>query len=95
MGYRIDYAGMPVTKIIRPKNGIGLRAMVAAAFMVFCVMVRLLWPEGTNTLKTFLVPGELSVTEQAFSTLVTDLREGQTLEDSIWCFCKSVIDQAH
>lgn len=68
--------------------------MVAVSFLVFSIIVRLIWPEGTSMLQSCFLPNECSVTEEAFSVLITDIKNGTTLEDAVWAFCSSIIDEA-
>ena len=93
MGYRIDYAGYEPKECIRTDTGVRLRCMVAAAFLVFSIAVRMFWPEGTSNLRAVFLPGDLSVTEQAFSQLITDLRQGHSLEDSVTVFCRRILNE--
>ena len=93
MGYRIVYPG-PEPKVPADTNtGLRLRGLIAAVFFAFALTVRLLWPEGTQCLRDVFLPGALSVTEQAFSQLVTDLHDGNTLEYSVDVFCRSIIGE--
>ncbi len=93
MGYRIDYAG-PEPKIHIPTSKrTRMRTLIAAAFLLFSITVRLLWPEGTSVLQSVFMPGALTETEQAFSQLVTDLRAGAPLEESVEVFCRRIIDE--
>lgn len=92
MGYRINYAG-PDPQIQRPiRRYIRIRTMISAAFLTLCVTVRLLWPEGAGILQSVFMPGVLTSTEEAFSELVTDLREGMPLAESVDVFCHSVLN---
>ena len=92
MGYRIDYAGPEPQIQIPIQRHIRIRTMIAAAFLALCVTVRLLWPEGTSMLQSVFIPGVLTSTEQAFSQLVTDLREGMPLAESVDVFCHCVLN---
>ena len=94
MGYRIVYAGPASEQKTKSGSGIRFRSFVAAAFLIFSIFVRLLWPEGTSMLRTVFLPGDLSVTEQAFSELIADLRDGQPVGESVTAFCHRVIDEA-
>ena len=92
MGYRIEYPGREPVAPQYSRTGVRLRSMVAAAIFVFAVTVRLLWPEGPDALRQMFLPGALTVTEQAFSQLMTDLREGDSLEYAVDVFCRRVVD---
>ena len=91
MGYRIDYAGPEPQMQIHAGGCIRIRTMIAAALLLLSVTVRLLWPEGTDVLQSVFLPGVLTPTEHAYSQLVTDLREGTPLLESLDVFCHSVL----
>lgn len=93
MGYRIDYGGPIPQKKARTSTGFRVRSFVAGAFLAFCIMVRLLWPEGTQTLRSAFLPNDLTITEEAFSQLVTDLQQGVGFGDSVYVFCHRIISE--
>lgn len=93
MGYRIVYGGPEPKSRIRTSTTARLRTLLAAVFLFFCLTVRLLWPEGTTQLRSTFLPGDLSVTEEAFSELVADLRDGHTLGDTLTVFCRKIIHE--
>ena len=93
MGYRIDYLGPTPKQQARTCSTARLRTMAAAAFLAFSIAVRAFWPEGTDLLQSAFLPAELSVTEQAFSQLVEDLRHGQPLDGCVTAFCRTVLDE--
>ena len=65
--------------------------MIAFSFLVFTGLVRILWPEGRDLLVMSMLPGDLSVTEAAFSSLLDHLRQGSGLVDSLTVFCREVL----
>ena len=94
MGYRIEYPG-PEPKVPAETNTrMRIRGLIAAVFFTFALTVRLLWPEGTEYLREAFLPVELSATEAAFSQLVADLQDGNTLGYSVDVFCRSIINEA-
>lgn len=94
MGYRIVYGPQIKKPIVRTGSNGRLRTMIAAAFLVFSLVVRLTWPDGTEVLQSILLPGDLTVTEQAFSVMISDLRDGEPITDAVTVFCQTVIDDA-
>ena len=68
--------------------------MIAAAFLIFTMIVRLCWQDGSIIMKEYLLPQHLTVTEKAFSELVVDLREGQPVKEVLTVFCLSILDEA-
>ena len=92
MSYRIDYGGAVPTKYTRKRDGNGFRIMTAVCLIMFALVVGQFWPRGRQVLQEFLLPGEPTVTEQAFSGLVHDLSQGLNLEDAMTAFCRQIID---
>ena len=94
MGYCIVYGQEAERKYTAQGRFTRLRTMIAASFLIFSLVVRLTWEDGTEKLRSIFMPEPLSVTEQAFSELVTDLQEGQTLSDALTIFCSTIINEA-
>ena len=92
MGYRIVYGG-PTPEIKTKTTAVRLRTMMAAAFLVFCMAVRLFWPEGTTLLQSVFLPSDLTATEEAFSVLLEEIRQGQPVNESITAFCHKILDE--
>lgn len=92
MGYKIIYSGEPVMK--KPRNSnIRLRTLTALCLLVFALTVRLTWREGTEKLKQFLLPTELTVAEAAFSEMVSGIQHGADIPDAIRTFCITVLNE--
>lgn len=91
MAYKIVYGEEPYEYHNPSKNGIRLRILTAALLLVFCFLVRLAWPGGTALLQNYVLPGESTVTEEAFEAMLSDLRAGEPLNDALTTFCKDVI----
>ena len=89
MGYRIEYDGRAGKYEVRSE---GKRFPVlffcAAAF----VAALCLWPQGMESVRSFLIPGEDAVTVQAFHGLTDDLRSGASMEAALEAFCRCVLD---
>lgn len=94
MGYRIVYG--PEVRLVSGRTGstARLRTMIAGAFLLFSILVRLTWQEGAEAMQKLFLPGDLTVTEQAFSEMVTDLRDGETVKDAVVVFCQRILDEA-
>lgn len=93
MGYRIVY-GTQREQESQKTGGTGrVRTMIAAAFLIFSLIVRLTWQEGSEIMRQFLLPGDLSVAEQAFSEMISDLREGEPVADAFTVFCRVILDE--
>ena len=92
MSHRIDYGGAVPTKYGRKRDGNSLRMMTAVFLILFALAVGQFWPRGREVLQEFLLPGEPTLTEQAFSGLVHDLSQGINLEDAMTVFCRQIIE---
>ena len=93
MGYKIVYGTDSMQVASASESGGRLRLMTAACLLVFCMLVRCFWPEGTGLLREIILPGEPTATEQAFDRMLEDLRLGESLGDAVTVFCKDVIRQ--
>lgn len=94
MGYRIVY-GPTEERFHKAAGGsVRLRTMVAVILVLFSLTVRFTWQEGTDILREYLLPGEQTLTQAAFSELVVDLREGEHLKDALTAFCQRILDES-
>ena len=91
MGYKIIYGPEFESPSHHPTDTWRIRILTALFLLLFCASIRFLWPEGTSILKSFLLPGTPTATEQAFLTMMEDLRIGQSLSASVTTFCKTVL----
>lgn len=92
MSYKIVYGPeMKQEKKLR-SSVMGLRTKIAAFLLLFAVTVRLAWPEGTAVLREILIPTDLTAAEQAFQSMMEDLRRGENLGDAITVFCRQIIE---
>lgn len=92
MGYRIEYDPKEHTS---GKAGVFVRRiqiLTAAFFLLFVLLVRQAWLEGTEILRNTLLPGELSFTRTAFQTMLGDIRQGTSVQEALTVFCQQIID---
>ena len=92
MAYRIVYGGTTPVQDPPVRGRSHLQIMTAACLLLFALAVGQFWPRGRDVLRDFLLPGEPTVTEQAFSDLVSDLSQGIKLEEAMAAFCQQIID---
>ena len=92
MSYRIVYG--PERKAVKERepSSLRFRSLIAGFLLLFAVIVKLLWPEGTAVLRQMILPTDLSATEQAFQCMMEDLRSGENLGDAITVFCRQIIE---
>lgn len=91
VAYRIDYAPKTPDRRTGSAGIWRLQTMTAVFLLVFTLLVSCLWPEGTQKLRQYLLPGENAV-QTAFVELAAELREGQSLEASLTTFCRQIIE---
>ena len=91
MSYRIEYG--PEIPAPEKKSGgnRGMRFWTAVFLLAFVFLVRQNWPEGTRVLRSFLLPGEPSVTEAALFEMVEALRTGGQAGEALTAFCRQII----
>lgn len=65
--------------------------MTLTAFLLFCLLTGLFWPEGQAILQEILWPGDAAATRQALSNLLQQLRWGEPFSDAIEVFCTAVL----
>lgn len=92
MGYRIVYGPMPKMPQERDYKPLRIQVLTAVFALLFVLTVRQAWPEGTALLREFLLPGEQNVTEAAFSEMIGDIREGESLGDALTAFCRQIVE---
>lgn len=91
MGYRIDYGSVELNRKRKAGNGIRIRNMIAISLFAFAVFVRLFWPNGSDILREYLLPGDLSVAEEAFSDFMNQLHNGEELREAALVFCRTIL----
>lgn len=91
MGYRIVYG--PDMTVCKPQseNRSRIAVMTAVFLLLFMLLVRQYWPAGTQVLKQYLLPGELTVTEQAFQSMMDELRSGEQAGAAFTAFCQEIV----
>ena len=90
MGYRIDYP--PVKKVrCAEKRKAPAFALTAILLVLLVLLVNVCWPDGRRVLLSFLIPGDAAVTVSALETMTEELKEGQSLAESLQEFCLRVM----
>ena len=94
VGYRIVYTwdDHKITRV--GKQGNRIRIMTACFFLCFLMLAKMIWSEGTAALREHLLPPGNSIAQEAFSRMLTDLREGERVEDAVTGFCRFVIENS-
>ena len=94
MGYRIVYGPMP--KPVRPKRerSIRIHMLTAVFLLLFVLLVKQTWPEGTDRLRSVFLPGKPGKTEQAVYVLLDEVRNGASVADAMTTFCRQIIENS-
>ena len=93
MGYRVEYA--PVKKVRRvEKRTVGIPAMTAVCLLLFLLLVSGFWPQGSETLREILIPGDPVVTVAALEELAVELGAGEELDSALESFCRKIVAEA-
>lgn len=92
MGYRIEYEPQTRTSGKSGRFVRRIQILTAAFFLLFVLLVRQAWPEGTQMLREILLPGEPSFTQTAFQTMLGDIRQGTSVQEALTVFCQQMID---
>lgn len=94
MAYRIEYSGCGAPAAKKPERFLRLQAMTAAFLLLFVLMVRAWFPAGAERLREVFLPKPPTATQDAFHTLLGDLRSGEPFGEALTAFCQQVIDDA-
>lgn len=94
MGYRITYGYAIHKKMFVLKHNKHFKA--AVTILIICVLLigfgLLGW--SNQKIRTWLLPGDAQVTEQAIDEFVCNIKEGANLSDAIVAFCDEIISNA-
>lgn len=94
MGYRIDYGSMKTSKRKDKLSFTGIMAMTAGFLVLFVLLTSVFWSSGRQKLRDFLLPGDPAVTGQALETMVSQLKDGESISEAVGAFCQEVLDGA-
>ena len=92
MSYRIEYGAPVPAQYVKKSSSSRLRVMTAAFLILFSLLVRQFFPDGTQKLRQILLPQSHTVTQDALEIMMTYLRDGETLPDAFSAFCVYIID---
>lgn len=93
MGYRVDYG--PVKKVRGLEKRVSRKsALTALCFLIFCLLVGTLWPEGAEMLRRLVFPGDPAVTAAALEEFTVQLQTGADVKESLQQFCLNILEGA-
>ena len=76
------------------KRNSGVAALTGLCFLLFCILVYTMWPEGMLLFRRLIFPGDLSVTAAAFDELTSELKSGADILASLKGFCMTILANA-
>lgn len=91
MGYRIEYDRESGKYEVTKGHPYRFAWISAIGFGVFLMLAAHFWPREAEALRSAIIPGEDSVTIQAFRNLTDDLRSGARMGEAVESFCRFVI----
>lgn len=93
MGYRVEYGS--VRKVRNLDSRFSRKAAFTGMFLLlFLVLVKICWPQGSAILQEFFLPGNGAVTAAALDTFAEELRSGESLVQAFTAFCRQVLGSA-
>lgn len=94
MGYRIQYNPEENKKYpSKLTSDVRQRWLIGIAIAVMLTLGLAGLNKG-QTLKTWLLPGDPEVTEAALSSMVENIRSGESVEDAVTAFCLEIMENA-
>jgi len=94
VGYRIEYDDPSGKYEVRKNPNWKLSGAVFWTVAAMVLGMMLFWPEGTETLRDLLIPGDNALTVQALREMTDILRGGGSLWDAVYAFCHCVLHGA-
>ena len=92
MAYKIVYGQEPVFTPPKKASLLRLQILTVLFILLFSLTLKHFWPQGADKLRVYLIPSDLSVTEEAFLDLTHQLRCGEPLKDSLETFCIQILE---
>lgn len=94
MSYRIEYDSHLGKYEIRKEYPGRRRLLLAGAFSLFLLYTFSCWEDGAEVIRNLLIPGNDTVTVQAFQNMKSELSRGTHFGEALYGFCSFVIHGA-
>lgn len=91
MGYRILYENGHGEKIHHAPKHMDWKKRFLIFGIAALLLAMLIAPVRNRILRVF-IPGDDKITSEAFSKLVTDLKDGNSMKNAITAFCETVLN---
>ena len=93
MAYSIQYDPEYNSRFpIKPFNKVWTK--LASYLLIVSVLILCLFGYARETVKSWLLPGDPTVTEDALISMVEDIRAGEPIGDAITAFCLEILENA-
>lgn len=93
MGYNIQYGTTSISTRIKRVRGTKkmrrLECLIAGCALLLMILF------GRFGLLDFLIPGDNDVTKAAFSDMIQDVQEGESVKRAVTAFCNEILNSAN
>mgnify|MGYP003300663262 CR=1 FL=1 len=94
MAYRIVYGPKIPPKYRKKTDSSRLRIFPAICLLLFSLLVKQYYPAGAEKLQQFLLPGDPTHTQQALSSMMSQLQSGEAAAEAFTVFCREILANA-
>ena len=91
MGYRIEYGQTEKMEYFNERLFIKNKKTVACAAAIMIAVLAFFFILGAKSMRSFLLPDDPVVTQQALETFAAQVRAGESFGDAAAAFCQNVI----
>ena len=95
MGYQIQYGTAMVKTHVPERKGNKFLRKYAKIVVAGVVVLLAIFFCSREAVQDFLIPGNSQVTREAISKLLSDLKDGEPLSNSIEVFCREIVNGAN
>ena len=89
MSYSVEYN--PELRKTYPTRKRKLQNLPIKSIAITMGIMIALYAVHTLGILRLIIPGDPAVTTGAFSTMVEDVRSGQTVSDAVFSFCRNIV----
>lgn len=91
MAYIISYADADIRRY--PSSEGGKKKRWGRYCVVFAILAAAVFLR-VKRFPEFLIPGDPQITKNAMQTMLSDIQSGSSLDDAIFVFCQSILENA-
>lgn len=94
MGYQIQYGQTMVKrKVIDHETDVNKPPLVKWIIISMVILVAVFL--GNSGYLDFIIPGDKDITTAAFSAMIKDVQEGESINEAITAFCLEILDNGN